>query len=81
MREIPFIDAAGAVTYGADAIAAALRTGSAPCRSAARILRSRPMRHLAGVVYRFVARHRQQLPGGTMACQVTGESGSSGVSR
>ena len=67
-REIPFIDEHGRVTWGSDAVASALATGPLPTRLAARVLMARGVREVAQVVYRFVARHRHRLPGGTAVC-------------
>lgn len=81
--EIPFVHATGEVAYGAAGIAAALRTSradrSAPTgrlravaaallRLAGRILASPGIAPVAARVYRWVAEHRHELPGGTVAC-------------
>ena len=53
------------------AIAALLATSTQPWwRWIGRVLGWVPVRALAGPVYRWVARHRHQLPGGTAACAV-----------
>jgi predicted DCC family thiol-disulfide oxidoreductase YuxK len=69
--------AAGAVQWsapgarplaGPDAVAALLREANGGWRLAGRLLASRPVRPLARPVYRWIARHRHQMPGGTPAC-------------
>ena len=66
LREVPFVDGDGRVTYGADAVAAALRTCSWPYPLAAQLISLLPW--LARPVYRWVAEHRHELPGGSSAC-------------
>ncbi len=56
---------------GALAIAAALRAGRMPWRPVGWVLQLPGIRSLAAVVYRWVAAHRYQLPGGTPACRVS----------
>lgn len=77
-REIPFIDAHGAVSYGAAAIAGALGTGNVVCRVASWILRSWPVRRAADRIYGIVARNRHRMPGGSAACQIDRQSASIG---
>ncbi|WP_374928714.1 thiol-disulfide oxidoreductase DCC family protein [Kytococcus sedentarius] len=73
-REIPFVDDAGGVRYGSAAIAAALRTAgrSTPLGqlvwAAGAVLGNPPVAWVAPHVYRLVAEHRHELPGGTAAC-------------
>ena len=55
---------------GAAAIAAYLRTSRPWCRAAGWLLSRRPVLALAEPVYRWVARHRHALPGGTPACRL-----------
>lgn len=68
--EVPFVDRDGRVVYGAKAIAATLGTGNTFWRAVSRALDSWPVRRLAAVVYRVVARNRHRLPGGTVACEL-----------
>lgn len=68
--EIPFVDAAGRVTWGAEAIADALATTRGPWRLAGRALRTPPALALARPVYAWVASHRHELPGGTASCRL-----------
>lgn len=54
---------------GPEAIAALLRaSGSRPWRLAGRLLGLPPVRLLARPAYRWVARNRHRMPGGTAAC-------------
>lgn len=55
---------------GHRAIAAALREGEPPWRIAGRIITLGPIDRLSALVYRWVASHRQALPGGTTTCDV-----------
>ena len=57
---------------GPDAIAALLRTSRAGWRAVGRLLQLRPVRALAWPAYRWVARNRHRLPGGTAACALPG---------
>lgn len=73
-REIPFVDDAGRVLFGAPAVAAALRTAErttlrgALLHAAGVVLAAPPVAWVAPATYRWVADHRHQLPGGTTAC-------------
>ena len=58
----------GASLAGPDAIAALLRTSHRGWRLVGWLLRRRPVRALAWPGYRWVARNRHRLPGGTAAC-------------
>ena len=55
---------------GSDAIAAALVEAGGPWALVGRTLGVRPVAALARPGYRFVARHRQWLPGATDACEL-----------
>ena len=70
VSEMPFVHADGSVVYGHRAIAAALRTGPAPLRVIGRIITLPGVDPIAKLTYGWVARHRQQLPGGTAACAI-----------
>ena len=59
---VQFIDNAQPVS-GALAVAAILRTGRGVWKPLGRSIGSSPVRPLAGVIYRFVARHRGRLWG------------------
>jgi predicted DCC family thiol-disulfide oxidoreductase YuxK len=53
---------------GPAAIADLLRSSGGIWRGLGRVLALRPVLAAAGPVYRFVARHRDRMPGGTAAC-------------
>lgn len=53
---------------GPDAIAALLASSTRPWRALGWLLRQAPVRALAWPVYRWVARNRHRMPGGTAAC-------------
>lgn len=59
------------VRSGPDAIAALLSSSVLAWRAAGAVLRSAPVRALARPAYRWVARNRHRMPGGTAACAVT----------
>ncbi|MEJ3748735.1 DUF393 domain-containing protein [Actinomycetes bacterium KLBMP 9797] len=68
---VQWIDpATGARAAGPDAIAALLRTSRPWWRVAGAVLRLGPVRWLAWPVYRWVARNRHRMPGGTAACSL-----------
>ena len=69
-RELPFVGADGRVSYGHRAVADALRTSRTPVSLVGRLLGLRILDRPLGWVYRWVAAHRGQLPGGTPACGV-----------
>ncbi|GGM56641.1 thiol-disulfide oxidoreductase DCC family protein [Dactylosporangium sucinum] len=56
------------VTAGPAAIADLLRGSTLPWRLAGGVLAFRPVTALAWPVYRWVARNRHRMPGGTAAC-------------
>ncbi|MFJ4094123.1 thiol-disulfide oxidoreductase DCC family protein [Kitasatospora sp. NPDC089913] len=69
--EVLLLDGDTAVAGGAPALAAYLH--SSPLtgyRLLARLVSAPPVRPAAAAVYRWVARHRHSLPGGTPACAV-----------
>jgi predicted DCC family thiol-disulfide oxidoreductase YuxK len=70
LREMPFVGADGSVSYGHQAWAGVLMTGSLPLRAVGQALGSRAVAPLAGRVYRWVSENRQRLPGGTPACEL-----------
>lgn len=63
-----WIDADGTAHRGERAIAAALGESRGWPRWAGRALTRVPLRWLAPIAYRTVARHRHRLPGATSAC-------------
>ena len=68
--EIPFRGRDGSVTYGADGIASALIHSGGVWAWLGRFMAAQPVRQVAGRLYRLVARHRHQLPGGSAACEL-----------
>lgn len=58
----------GRVTSGHEAIGRLLLRSRRPWRLPGRFLLSRPGSRLAAPAYRWVARNRHRLPGGTPAC-------------
>jgi predicted DCC family thiol-disulfide oxidoreductase YuxK len=68
LEEMPYVDFDGSVRYGHEAVAAALRTGPLLLRWFGRAMVLPGLGQVSGVLYRWVARHRHQLPGGTPAC-------------
>ena len=70
-QRIYFLDADGRVAAsGAGAVAESLRTCRAPWRLLGPVVYARPVRPLADVVYRQVAKNRFRLPGSTDACRL-----------
>lgn len=66
--ELPFVDADGVVFYGHRAVAAALLTGNVALRLVGRVGGSGLLERPLAAAYRWTARHRGSLPGGTRAC-------------
>ncbi|MGO4956101.1 thiol-disulfide oxidoreductase DCC family protein [Luteococcus sp. Sow4_B9] len=69
-QEIPFVAADATVTHGARAFGEALSTGSGTLGLVGRALCHPLVLVVAEPVYRWVARHRHQLPGGTGTCRL-----------
>lgn len=69
-QELPFVGADGTVVYGHRAVAAALRTGGVAVRLVGRVLGSALLERPVSAAYRWTARNRGSLPGGTGACPV-----------
>ncbi|HEX5595017.1 MAG TPA: DCC1-like thiol-disulfide oxidoreductase family protein [Micromonosporaceae bacterium] len=67
---VHWVGADGRRAAGPDAIARLLGNSSAPWRAVGRVLRARPVRALAWPAYRWVARNRHRMPGGTAACSL-----------
>ena len=59
---------------GPEAIAALLRGSTLGWRILGRLLGTRPALALAWPAYRWIARNRYRLPGGTPACEITQRS-------
>jgi predicted DCC family thiol-disulfide oxidoreductase YuxK len=67
---VQWIGTDGTVRSGHEAIAAALGTAGWPWRIAGRLISLSGISALAAVAYRWIARNRYRLPGGTPACAV-----------
>jgi predicted DCC family thiol-disulfide oxidoreductase YuxK len=66
-QAVQWVDSGG-IAAGPDAIARLLSSSSRIWRAAGWLLRLRPVRALAWPAYRWVARNRHRMPGGTAAC-------------
>jgi predicted DCC family thiol-disulfide oxidoreductase YuxK len=69
---VQWVDGRGPAAAGPDAIARLLCASRPYWRLAGWALRLPPVRALAWPVYRWVARNRHRMPGGTAACAVPG---------
>jgi predicted DCC family thiol-disulfide oxidoreductase YuxK len=67
-------DASGALRPGSDAIAAAMVARGGPAVPAGRLIASPSVAPVAAWAYRWVAAHRQQMPGSTDACRLPASS-------
>ena len=65
-----YVDAGGRRRGRHLGIAAALESTGGPWRAVGRVLRSRGVAPVAGVVYDWVARNRHRMPGGTPTCRM-----------
>ena len=80
---VQWVDGSGPALAGPDAIARLLRSSRPAWRPVGRLLQLPPVRALAWPAYRWVARNRHRMPGGTAACALpqqyrqatTGQSG------
>jgi predicted DCC family thiol-disulfide oxidoreductase YuxK len=68
---VQWIPASGPVTAGPVAIAELLRDAGSFWRPIGTVLGTRPALRIAWPVYRWVARNRHRLPGGTPACSLS----------
>jgi predicted DCC family thiol-disulfide oxidoreductase YuxK len=67
---LQYVDADGRVYAGELAVSRLLRASRPWARPAGIVIGLPGVRSVAGVVYRWVARNRSRLPGGTPACAV-----------
>lgn len=67
-QAVQWVGVNGARAAGPVAVGRLLLSGSWWWRPIGALLTTRPVGWLAWPVYRWVARHRHQLPGGTQAC-------------
>ena len=70
VEAVQWVATDGTVTSGPRAIAALLRSAGGAWPLVGRILALPGVLWLAGLVYRWIARNRYRLPGGTPACAV-----------
>ena len=70
IEALQYVDTDGTVYAAERAVARLLRASRPWARPAGIVLELPGIRSLAGVVYRWVARNRSRLPGGTPACAV-----------
>jgi predicted DCC family thiol-disulfide oxidoreductase YuxK len=70
IEALQYVDADGQVYAGELAVARLLRASRWWARPAGVVIGLPGVRSVAGVVYRWVARNRSRLPGGTPACAV-----------
>lgn len=70
-QAVQWIGTDGTRSSGPAALAALLLTGRPRWRPLAWLLAHPPVNWIADHVYRWVARHRHQLPGGTPTCRVS----------
>lgn len=69
---VQFVAADGSVLSGNRAVMAVLRLGRVPWPLIGLVGDLRAVRPAAGWAYRWIAAHRDRLPGGTPACAVGG---------
>ncbi|MDG4823196.1 DCC1-like thiol-disulfide oxidoreductase family protein [Asanoa sp. WMMD1127] len=74
VEAVQWSPAEGPTAAGPVAIARLLGTSTAPWRLAGRVLGLRPVTAVAWPLYRWVARNRHRLPGGTAACAIPANS-------
>lgn len=67
-REVLWVTPSGRVYGGAQAVARLLMRSGGAWAYLGAVLTAAPVRPVAGVVYRWVARNRHRMPGGTAAC-------------
>jgi predicted DCC family thiol-disulfide oxidoreductase YuxK len=67
-QSVQWVGADGTVASGPDAIALLLRDAGRLWHPAGRVLQFGPARAVAWPAYRWVARNRDKMPGGTPAC-------------
>ncbi|WP_416901237.1 thiol-disulfide oxidoreductase DCC family protein [Micromonospora echinospora] len=71
---VQWVGADGGRAAGPDAVARLLATSTIAWRAAGGVLRLPPVRLVAWPLYRWVARNRHRLPGGTAACALPQEA-------
>ena len=66
---LQWVDTDGVVSSAERAVVAALKHAGIPCSMLGNTLSLPGIRELSGYAYRWVARNRDRLPGGTPACR------------
>ncbi|MEV4623162.1 DUF393 domain-containing protein [Asanoa sp. NPDC049573] len=74
VEAVQWVPTTGETAAGPVAIARLLRSSGPMWRAAGRLLDLPPVTALAWPVYRWVARNRHRLPGGTAACAIPADS-------
>ncbi|MCG6495127.1 thiol-disulfide oxidoreductase DCC family protein [Kitasatospora sp. A2-31] len=74
-REVLWVTPAGRVYGGAQAVARLLMRSGGAWAYLGGVLALPPVRPVAGAVYRWVARNRHRMPGGTPACALRPPTG------
>ncbi|WP_406688774.1 DUF393 domain-containing protein [Saccharopolyspora sp. ID03-671] len=69
-REVLWVDTAGRVSGGAEAVAALLKSSRVPWPVLGHLASAPLIRTLAARTYRWIADNRHRLPGTTPACQL-----------
>lgn len=69
-HEVVLAGAGDPILGGADALAAVVRRSRSPWRFVGSAVKLPPVRLVARLVYRVVARNRYRMPGGFTACQI-----------
>ncbi|NEA22476.1 thiol-disulfide oxidoreductase DCC family protein [Actinomadura bangladeshensis] len=69
-HEVLWVDRAGRVSGGAEAIGRMLTAAGGIWRVPGVVMRVPPVSWVAHAVYRLVANNRQRMPGGTAACML-----------
>ena len=69
-QAVQWVGVDGTVSSAQYAVIEALRHAGAPWSFLGRVMALPGVHQFAGVVYRWVARNRSKLPGGTPACQL-----------
>ena len=69
-QAVQWIGADGSVASAERAVIAALWHAGGACKILGHVMNLPGIRHLAGVVYRLVAKYRHKMPGGTPACKL-----------
>lgn len=69
---LQFVDRSGRVSSGERAVARVLIHAGRGWKFLGALILVPGIRHIAGLVYRWVARNRHRLPGGTASCGISG---------